>query len=239
MDKKLYAFVLSVMAVSLFAIPVLAHDGDAGHVHELNRERQEVRESFKQDIQVRREQFRQEMLEHREEFKANMAERRRELGEQISEKRAELKERLKEIHNERKRLIVERIDRRMDELNERILDKFSSILNRLDVVLQKISARADEAEERGVDVSNVRTAIDDAVAAIHAGYDAIEEQADNTYSIEIVDEDSLQENVKNARQMLHDDLKNVRDTIKTAHSSVVEARVALAHIMGAKAEESP
>lgn len=208
---------------------------------EVRTEVREKREDAKGEVNERREELRvknleareelkQRIEERKEELKARVEEKREELKDRIEQKREELKERLETIKDERKKEVVERIDKRMDELNERLLDHFLSVLDKLGGVLVRIAERADSAEERGVDVSAVRTAIDEANNAIAMAKSAIETQAGKTYTIQITDEEGLRTDVGRARRALHGDLKAVRLTVKAAHEAVRNAATTLAQL---------
>lgn len=188
----------------------------------------ERREELKVKNRENREELKQRTEERKEELKARVEEKREELKDRIEQKREELKERLETIRDERKKEVVERIDRRMDELNERLLDHFLNVLDKLGDVLVRIAERADSAEERGVDVSAVRTVIDEANGAIAAAKSAIEAQAGKTYTIQITDEEGLKTNVGGARQALHGDLAVVRETVRAAFAAVRNAATTLA-----------
>jgi len=164
------------------------------------------------------------------EFKTNVQERRTELKDLIQNKREALKEQLQKVKDERKKAAVERIDIRLDELNERMTNHFSSLLDKLEDVLTRVSSRADKAEEKGLSVSSVRTAVTEALSAIEAARTAVTDQTGKTYTIVVSSEDNLRVDVGKARQALHGDLAKVRETIRTAHEAVKSAAVLLAQI---------
>src|SRR3989344_4281436 len=74
------------------------------------------------------------------------------------EKREVLKERLKTIKDERKKQVVEKIDKSLDALNDRMTKHFLDVLEKLEDILVRISEKADKVESDGFDVSAVDAA---------------------------------------------------------------------------------
>lgn len=171
-----------------------------------------------------------ELQQRREEFKDTIKAKREEADEKIKAMRADLKIRLQKVKDEQKRNRVEKISEQIDALNKKTLDNFSDLLDKMEKTLERIGTRADKAESRGLNVSVVRAAMDDAHAAIEASRVAITAQAGETYTIEVTTEEVLKADVGKARKAFHDDLAKVRDTVKAAHDAVRNAAVILAQI---------
>ncbi len=106
----------------------------------------------------------------------------------------------------------------------------SQVLYKLEKVLDNIGTRAGKAEANGRDVSAVKTAITDAQNAIATSRTAIQTQAGKTYTIVINTENTLRQDVGQARQALHTDLVKIRDTVKAAYDAVRKAATTLAQI---------
>lgn len=191
---------------------------------------QDKRQELRKNNLKNREELKQRVDERKEELKIRVEEKREELKNKIDKKREELKKKLEKIKDEKKGQALERIDRQIDELNRRLLDHYLNMSNKLSDVLIKISERADKAEERGIDVSAVRTAIDKANSAIEAIKVAVETQAGKTYTIQVTTEDNLKTDVGRARQALHNDLASVREVVKTAYELVRSAATTLAQL---------
>ncbi|MEW5805116.1 MAG: hypothetical protein AB1721_00065 [Patescibacteria group bacterium] len=197
---------------------------------EVRRELLNKKVQTQEEFLQKREEWRNQIQQRQEEFRAQIQENRAELKTYIEEKRVALKEQLQNIRDERKQAIVERIDQRIDELNQRMTNHFLAVLEKLETVLERIGSRADKAEANGLDVSAVRSAITEAEQAIAAARTAVAEQSGKTYLINITDEENLKADVGQARQALAEDLKAVREVIKSAHDAVRRAAVALAQI---------
>lgn len=205
----------------------------------LKKEAEEQRERLKDEAEAKRERIKKEMelarenaKKRKEEFKETVKTKQEELKVKIETKREKLKVRLERVKDERKKEVVERIDQQIDALNEKMIKHFSSVLEKLEDILVRISERADKAStERGVDVSLVRSAIDKANTAIASARLAVENQSEKTYTIKITTESALKVDVGKTRQMLGADLAKVRDAVKTAQSAVKDSAVALAQLV--------
>jgi len=214
MRQALLSVILSLMLI----MPAAAQVAPSGAA--------QARDNLKQDVQI-----------GREDLKKAIEEKRAQLQSQIEAKRAQLQERLKKIKDERKKAAVEKIDRQLTELNDRMLAHFTDLLKKLENVLGRISSRADKANARGLDVTAVRQAIADADKAIVAAREAVKAQAGKTYSVVVNTEATLKVDVQKARQALHADLKKVSDAVRAAREAVQQAAVKLAQIP--KVDEEP
>lgn len=190
----------------------------------------ETREEVKTRIKEANQAFKKGIEKKKEELKIRVEGKREELKTRIETKREDLKQRLEKVKDEKKKQAVERIDRQMDELNNRMLKHYVNVLDKLSEILVRISERADKAEERGVDVSAVRTAVDATNNAIILARSAIETQSSKTYTIQISTESAVRTDVGKARQALHNDLVIVRSAIKAAHDAVRNAATTLAKL---------
>lgn len=195
---------------------------------QLKNKTEEVREQLKQKAETMRE----DAKKRREEFNETIKTKRGELKDEIEAKREKLKTSLEKIKDERKKETVERIDLRIDALNEKMMGHFSDVLDKLEKMLLRVSDRADRASiERGLDVSAVRLAIDKANTAIASARSAIEVQSGKTYTIKVTTEGALKTDVGKSRQALGADLAKVRDAVKDAQSAVKDVAVALAQLV--------
>lgn len=255
MVKKLFVFTTLVIFFS-FSLAVLAHDVSESAQRSVSQTRTEAREArqgareIRQEARELRREAKEELLGNarekirearrikREEFRSRVGEMREEARNRIENHREKLQERLKNrVKDERKKEAVERINDSMVRLNDRMVGHFSDILDQIERVLERIGERADRAEERGVDVFAVRTAIDEAYEAISKARGQVEVRAGKVYEVNITTEDNLRTDVGKARRALHDDLVQVRDLVKVARDAVREAAVVLGQ--ASEPNESP
>jgi hypothetical protein len=189
-------------------------------------------ENTKEQLKKATEAMKEEVKKSKETFKEAVKTKQAELEDKIKTKKEELRIRLEKVKDETKKKTVERIDQQIDALNAKMIQHFSSVLDKLEELLIRISERADKAlAERGLDVSAVRLVIDKAKTAIASARSAVENQAGKTYTIKVTTEKSLKVDVGKARQALGIDLTKVRDAVKAAQSAVKDAAVALAQLV--------
>jgi predicted nucleic acid-binding Zn-ribbon protein len=155
--------------------------------------------------------------------------RKAEVQEGREARRAELKEKLSRVKDERKREVVERLVEKFGTANDRMTDRLSDGLARMEAVLRRIEEHADTLEVDGSDTANVRTAITNATNAIDAARAAIATQAGNVYSLAdvVTTEDTLRANIGGVRSRMNADLRSVRDTVLGVRDEIKEAANAL------------
>lgn len=197
----------------------------------IKKNRQEM--TIKIRMATTTEDRRELRIELRKDFQEDRTQKREELKIVIREKKNILKEKLKLIKDERKTKVVERIDDRIDSVNELRTNSLIKILQKFEDFLDRISAQADNLEKEGKNVASVRTAVTSAESAIAASRAAVEAQAGKVYTITITTEGDLRNNVGAVVVAMQSDLKNVRETVKLAHEAVRKALSALKLIIGA------
>lgn len=183
---------------------------------EVRDDRKDTRASHVADIKERRETFHEELKIKREEAK-----------EVFAEKREAFKGKLKAIGDERKQAVVERLDIRMNEVNEHRTSKMSEHLDKMSEILEKLIARAAEAEANGEDTSGVDSAVSSAQSAISAAQTAVTAQAGKDYVVTISTETGLGSDVRSMMNTLQSDLKGVHAQVVTARQAVSAAIRAL------------
>jgi hypothetical protein len=189
-----------------------------------------LRNEIKEKFETKREEAKKGLERRREEFKERLEEERKEAKTRFEVKREELKEEVAKIKDERKQETVNRLYERVNELNERTTDRFSDVLEKMEKILDNIASRADKAEVHELDVSAVRTAINDVHGVITSARTAVEAQAGRVYSFDVITEENLRTDVGEVRQMLHGDLTAVKETVQAAHVFVRNAATTLAQI---------
>lgn len=166
-------------------------------------------------------------VELRQDFKADRLEMMEKMKTAVAEQRSALKEQLKVIKDQRKQQVVERLDERVNKINEIRTDRFLNLLSKFEDFLDRISARADALEKEGKDISGVRSAVTAAENAISESRAAIEAQAGKIYKIIITTEGNLGSDVSAAVKARQNDLKTIGETVKEAHDAVKKALAAL------------
>ncbi len=182
------------------------------------------------DLQQKWDRIKQQAQAERQKFQKELETKRDEIKSRIEKQKENLKARLAKIKDENKKKIVERINDQINELNTKLTDHYSAVLDKLGDILNRISSRADKAAANNVDVSSVRTAITAAQSAIDGARTAVKAQAGKTYPITVNAESTLKTDVGKARQAFHSDITAVFNSVKTARQAVQNAATTLGKI---------
>lgn len=150
----------------------------------------------------------------------------------IAARREEIRTRVQAIKDEKKLAALERIEEKLNQINQRRTDHFLKVLERLREILAKIQTRTDRAETNGKNVSSVDTAIAAAEAAIDAAEDAVNAQADKVYELTVDDETTARNDVGATIKKLQEDLRGVWQDVQDARKAVFDALRALTRVAG-------
>ncbi len=219
------------------AMTIIGSFGLAMAQTEIKDIRQDARQQIQETLQNVYKEFEAKRMEaknliesKKEEFKNKVEAKREEVKSKVEVKKIELKERLTKIKDERKKQIVERVYSQINELNNRRLDHYSAVLEKLEKVLDRISSRTAKAEANGRDISAVKIVITEATNSIAAARAAIQNQAGKVYTPVISIESALKTDIGVIRQALRSDLANIQETVKTSQEAIRKAANALAQI---------
>lgn len=175
----------------------------------------DVKANVKARMSMNAEEREAAMEERKEEMKTRMESRK----EAIDDWHTQLKARLAAWKDKTKAEIAERIQTNLDALNERMTKHFDTQLDTMVSIMVRVSA-GDVNGDGAADISLANTAIANAQAAN-------DDQADNTYAVNVSTEATAKADVGAARKKLHDDLKAVWEKVKAAREAV---RKAASHI---------
>ncbi len=156
-------------------------------------------------------------------FEKKLSDKIESLSAKLTKNKDELKKKLAKIKDEKKQKVVLRINDNIALANQRILSRFSTALDKLAAIINKLDKKGQELAQKGTDVTTLNDAIKKADAAIASARTAIQTQAALTYTISISTDTNLGQDVSKTRQALHDDITKVRDTILTARDAVKDA----------------
>lgn len=152
--------------------------------------------------------------------------------------REEFRTKLDSIRDEKKKAIVDRVDKRIAQINTNRTGIMTRHLTKIEEILNRIEVRALEAEKNGKDIIAVKTAITSARTAITSAKTTIATQAAKTYVIDITTEANLGSAVSSVRTAFAKDLQTAHQTVVTARKSVRDVLTALAKVVGEKLPES-
>lgn len=149
-------------------------------------------------------------------------------------KREEFRARLSTIRDTKKKAILERVDQRISQINANRTGIMTRHLTKIEEILNRIEARALEAEKNGKDIIAVKTAITSARTAITSAKTTVAAQAAKTYAIDITTEADLGSAVSSVRTTFTKDLQTAHQSVVTARKSVRDVLTALAKVVGEK-----
>lgn len=149
-------------------------------------------------------------------------------------KREEFRARLSAIRDAKKKAIVERVDQRIAQINTNRIGIMTRHLTKIEEILNRIEARALEAEKNGKDITAVTSAIASARTAIASAKTTAAAQAAKTYAIDITTEANLGFAVSSVRIAFAKDLQAAHQSVAAARKSVRDVLTALAKVVGEK-----
>lgn len=190
-------------------------------LHEKTQNRQE---NIQEKIQALRDELQQQRKKARELFR---------------EKREEFKTRLQELKDVRKKTLVERIDTRITTMNTNRTNHFLDVLERLEVILDRIRDKAETAKTNGKDTSELEAAITAASDALSLARSAVAAQAGKEYIIDASSEAGLKNNVGKIISQLRIDLSSTHKAVINAKQAVRKAATELAKLVSAKGINNP
>lgn len=155
----------------------------------------------------------------------------------IIKNRLEAKEKFKTIRDEKKRAMVERIDEKIYIMNKTHTARFSAALEKLLVILNRITLKTQNAKSKGFDTSTIDSAIATAKSAIDAAKAAVSTQSAKTYSIEVTGEATSKTTVGSVVSMFRKDLRDVHKLVVDAKQAVQKAEKELATFGGKQKEK--
>lgn len=186
---------------------------------ELKKKTEEARKEFVQ----KRDEAKKEIEKNREEFRKEISDKKVEVKDLITKKRVELSEKLKVIKDEKKKQIAIKVGDEFQQINSKVLANLTNILTKEEVILQKISSRADVIALQNGDVTLLKESIVNANTALTKARDAIVAQTAKVYTIAVKTEETLRGDTGATRQLLEKDLSDVRDLVKAVHESIKDA----------------
>lgn len=200
-------------------------------------ESKENREGLKKEFEAQKEQQKtkieamiQSVKNQREDFKKEFEVKKEEVKTKVEEMKIKLKEDLSKIKDEKKKLSSEKILEAIQNLNTKLTDNLSEKVDKIENVLVSIESRISKAEEKGLDVTKVKTGAEKAKIAITTAREAISAQAVKVYSVNITTESNLRAEMKKLRDLFRADMKIVYEKVKLAHVAVRNTATALAQI---------
>lgn len=207
------------------------------------QERLQVRnyilERIREESQLSQEEFNRIRDEAQKAIIQNQGEfrnRLKEKGESVLQLREkslqQLRERLKNVKDEKKREIIGRIYFRIQSLNDKLCAHFLAVLEKLELMLERIESRAAKAKMKDLNTAAVEEAINIAREKITSVKNEIALQVEKVYSFEFSNNQEVKIKIGEIRKTFHQDMVGLREKVKEAFQLVREAAVKLAQIPG-------
>jgi len=204
---------------------------------EKKEERKNEIELIKDENKEKREERRNEFesiinsaKEKREEFRIELDNKKEEIKLKAETIRANFKEDLKKVKDENKKIATEKIMSGVQLLNTKLTTNFSEKIEKIENVLVGIESRIAKAENRGLDVSSVKTMVEKAKESISVARDSISSQSAKVYEVNITGEETLKAEMKNLKEEFKKDIDTVKEKVKSAFTAVKNTAEALAKI---------
>ena len=163
-------------------------------------------------------------------FKTEITTIKDEAKSKITEAKNNFKIDLKQIKDANKKIATEKIIEIIQGLNTKTTTNLSTKLDQIYSVLTNIESRVNKAEKSGLDVSLVKTQIENSKLAISDARNTIKNQANKVYTVNITNDASLHPEMKNLRNTFESDMKSLNTAVIKARSAVALTATTLAKI---------
>ena len=144
------------------------------------------------------------------------------LKERLATRSAALKQKLARFKDKAKATRVENLNENLNTVNANVTSALEKNLSNIEMALQKLKVKAEEAESAGKDVTALKSDIVKVEGEWSEASDALNAQMAKDYTIAVNTESTVKADAEAARNTLRTDLK-------LTHSAIKEARDALAN----------
>jgi len=190
---------------------------------ELQKEMINKAEESRKMFADKRAEAKKEIDAAREDFRSKIEASKTKVQEQIKIKRTELSEKLKVVKDEKKKETALRVGDEFQQINTKVLARFTGILAKEESIIQKISSKADVIEIGGGDSVQIKADLVIATKSIADARAAIVAQTAKVYTISVKTEAGLRNDTDEVRQLMQQDLSVVRNLVKSVHEAVKKA----------------
>jgi CHASE3 domain sensor protein len=210
MTRKLLFFILPLLLLIFVSTVSAQTNTSTSSAARLKQQLQEIQAQKKTAVSDIKREAKETRVELRTQIKETVAAKREAVREAVATRREEFKAKLQTIRDAKKKILVERIDTKLASVNAKHTDRFTQVLNNLQILLDKIT---ESSEADGTT----------AQAAIDAAKLAVENQAAKTYTITISTESALKTDVGTVTSQLRLDLM-------ATHKLVIDAKQAVQNL---------
>lgn len=162
-----------------------------------------------------------------------------EMRDKISGTREDFRAKVSAIKDDKKKQIINNLDLRIGTINTNRTNELNKILERLTMVLGKISTKEASLKSEGKNTTKLAADIASAQTAIDAAKQAVTDQAAKVYTMNITTDTALKSAASTTIQQFMTDMKAVRAKVLAAQQAVVKAHKDLGQLMGVTPTPSP
>ena len=157
-----------------------------------------------------------------------------EMRTKIMEARASFKAKIGEIKDHDKQAIVTNLDLRINTVNKNRTDEMYKRINRLSLILTKISSKEAALKSEGRNTTTLKNDIAAAQTAIDSAKQAVIDQAAKDYIMTIATDTTLKANASIVIKQFMADIKAVYLKVVAAQTAVLKAHSDVATLIGVK-----
>ncbi len=179
-----------------------------------------------------------EKTERRTEMHDSIVQIRERRAEEIRERREAFQTTIRGMRDQARRERAERLADNINRVNENLSSRYDGFLSALELVLDKIEIRIGLIEEeRGVDLSTIRSMLDDGRKAISDARRAIIEQKAKIYLVNVESIETIQDDFRATKQEMREDHARIKtEWIAPLRTLVREIMTALREEMAGAVE---
>lgn len=233
--KFIVTFIIIILSITLGSIVYAKGPVDGGR-REKSPEFAKQNE-IKGEVRVKLEENRteinkiiQDIKTKRDEFKSQVEINKEQVKNEISTLKNNFKISLGKIKSEEKRISTQTIVTTIQELNTKWTDMLSEKISQIETVLVSVDSRISKAEVRGLDVSTAKREAERTRSAISLARESILAQTKKVYEVNITDESTLKNEMKNLREAFRKDINSVQAIVKASHVALRDTATTLAKI---------
>lgn len=147
--------------------------------------------------------------------------------QEVIAKREQIKLKFKKdinnIKDKSKQVKVENIVNNFEQVNKNVTSRATETVTKIETILLTLESRLASLIARGSYTGDSKLSISDAKIALVDAKSAISFQDSKIYEVEVVDDATVKDSLKDTREVLKSDIEIMKQKIKTAHEKVKSA----------------
>ncbi len=211
-----YNFAIAVFLVLFTVSPVFAHDGE---VHEGATEPQVLPAQTNMAVEAPLP-VNPVMRDAVKDLKTTINEKRDAAKEAAKIRKITLKEKLEEFQDMQKKAVMQRLDTRFETINDKSTQRWTTALEQMTTIVDRVSSEAANLEKAGGDTTEVMSAVTRARTAITTAETAVTTQAGKTYVMSVSSETGAQIAANTTAMQFRTDFRNTYTSVLKAKESV-------------------